>query len=358
MGLYAKLIVKIMKEKEFDPMRTLVVGAGAIGGYFGGRLLEAKRDVTFLVRPRRAAELAASGLTIRSKFGDATLPSPPTVLAENLRDTFDLVLLSCKSYDLESAMDSFAPAVGPQTVILPLLNGMRHLDVLDARFGRERVLGGWCLIAATLAVTSAVPPNDKREVVHMNDIHELAFGERNPVGPGGSPGRALGQDAPGQEKEEAALSDRVRAIASMMEGARFDCRPSADALAGMWSKWVFLAPLAAGTCLMRATIGDIVAAPGGAELLLGLSDECSAIAAAQGYPVTEELLQRSVARLTAAGSTLTASMLRDIQANAPIEADHIVGDLLRRRREAPQSDRSLLGVAYTHLKAYEAGRTV
>ena len=339
-------------------MRTLVVGAGAIGGYFGGRLLEAKRDVTFLVRPRRAAELAAAGLTIRSKFGDATLPSPPTVLAENLRDTFDLVLLSCKSYDLESAMDSFAPAVGPQTVILPLLNGMRHLDVLDARFGRERVLGGWCLIAATLAVPSAAPPNDKREVVHMNDIHELAFGERNPVGTGASPGRALGQDAPGQQKEEAALSDRVRAIASMMEGARFDCRPSADALAGMWSKWVFLAPLAAGTCLMRATIGDIVAAPGGAELLLGLSDECSAIAAAQGYPVTEELLQRSVARLTAAGSTLTASMLRDIQANAPIEADHIVGDLLRRRREAPQSDRSLLGVAYTHLKAYEAGRTV
>ncbi len=332
-------------------MRILVVGAGAIGGYFGGRLLAAGRDVTFLVRPRRAAELAASGLTIRSKFGDATLPSPPTILAENLRDTFDLVLLSCKSYDLESAIDSFAPAVGPQTVILPLLNGMRHLDILDARFGRERVLGGWCLIAATLAVPSAVPSDDKREVVHMNDIHELAFGERNHVDPGASPARALGK-----EKEQGQLSDRVRAIAKVMQGARFDCRPSPDALTGMWSKWVFLAPLAAGTCLMRATIGDIVAAPGGAELLLGLSNECSAIAASQGYPVTEELLQRSVARLTAAGSTLTASMLRDIQANAPIEADHIVGDLLRRRGKAPQGDRSLLGVAYTHLKAYEAGR--
>ena len=317
-------------------MRTLVVGAGAIGGYFGGRLLAAKRDVTFLVRPRRAAELAASGLTIRSKFGDVTLRKPTTVLSENVRDTFDLVLLSCKSYDLEGAMDSMAPAVGPNTVIVPLLNGMRHLESLDARFGRERVLGGWCLIAATL--------DDKREIVHMNDIHELAFGERT--------------DREREQKDKGALSDRVRAIASLMEGARFDCRPSADALAGMWSKWVFLAPLAAGTCLMRATIGDIVAAPGGAELLLGLSEECSAIAAAQGYPVTEELLQRSVARLTGTGSTLTASMLRDIQANAPIEADHIVGDLLRRRGMAPQSDRSLLGVAYTHLKAYEAGRTV
>ena len=140
-------------------MRTLVVGAGAVGGYFGGRLLEAGRDVTFLVRPSRAAELAAAGLTIRSKFGDVALLKPVTVLSESIRDTFDLVLLSCKSYDLESAMDSFAPAVGPHTVIVPLLNGMSHLESLDARFGRERVLGGWCMIAATVAITS----NDKRE---------------------------------------------------------------------------------------------------------------------------------------------------------------------------------------------------
>jgi len=119
-----------------ESMRILVVGAGAIGGYFGGRLLEAKQDVTFLVRPRRAAELAESGLNIRSRFGDATIPSPPTVLAENLRETFDLVLLSVKAFDLESAIESFAPAIGPNTGILPLLNGMRHLDILDNRFRR------------------------------------------------------------------------------------------------------------------------------------------------------------------------------------------------------------------------------
>src|SRR5579862_8060020 len=117
-------------------MRILVVGAGAIGGYFGGRLIEAGRDVTFLVRPRRAAELASAGLIIKSAAGDVTVPSPPTVLAEELDSHFDLVLLSCKAYDLDSAIAAFAPAVGPQTAILPLLNGMRHLDVLDARFGR------------------------------------------------------------------------------------------------------------------------------------------------------------------------------------------------------------------------------
>src|SRR5262249_49717244 len=131
-------------------MRILVVGAGAIGGYFGGRMLEANQDVTFLVRPRRAAELDRSGLIIRSGFGHVTIPKPPTVLAENLREPYDLVLLSCKAYDLEGAITSFAPSVGPNTAILPLLNGLRHLDVLDERFGSGRVLGGQCLISAVL----------------------------------------------------------------------------------------------------------------------------------------------------------------------------------------------------------------
>jgi 2-dehydropantoate 2-reductase len=116
-------------------MRILVVGAGAVGGYFGGRLLEAGRDVTFLVRTRRAGELAEHGLTIRSPLGDFHRPSPPVVSPEALAGPFDLVLLSCKAYDLDGAMESFARAVGDGTTILPLLNGMRHLDALADRFG-------------------------------------------------------------------------------------------------------------------------------------------------------------------------------------------------------------------------------
>src|SRR6202521_5948400 len=131
-------------------MRILVVGAGAIGGYFGGRILQAGRDVTFLVRPKRAAELAAAGLVIKSPNGDVTLQNTPTVQADSLTEKFDVVLLSCKAFDLDDAIKSFAPAVGPQTAIIPLLNGMLHLDVLDDRFGKDRVLGGWCGIAATL----------------------------------------------------------------------------------------------------------------------------------------------------------------------------------------------------------------
>ena len=304
-------------------MRTLVVGAGAIGGYFGGRLLEINRDVTFLVRPKRAAELNRQGLIIRSPVGNASFTQPATVLAENLHGKYDLVILSCKAYDLDDAVASFAPAVGPHTVILPLLNGMRHLDVLDARFGRERVLGGQCFIAVALK---------DGEIVHLVETHELSFGERNGV-----------------------LSDRVQAIARLMEGARFNAHASAEILQEMWEKWVFLASLAGGTCLMRAAIGDICAAPGGADFVLGLLEDCSAIAAAEGYAMREAQLKRARKVLTAAGSSLTASMLRDIERNAPIEADHIIGDLLQ-RAALSKAKPAHLSIAYTHLKAYEARR--
>src|ERR1700688_1151030 len=152
-------------------MRILVVGAGAIGGYFGGRLLQGGRDVTLLVRPRRKAQLAKTGPVIRSRFGDASLPAPPTVTADALREPFDLILLSCKSYDLQSAADSLAPAVGPNNAILPFLNGMGHMDNLAERFGAAAVLGGQCVISVTL--------DGDGHVLHLNDTHGLSFGQQN-----------------------------------------------------------------------------------------------------------------------------------------------------------------------------------
>jgi 2-dehydropantoate 2-reductase len=306
-------------------MRILVVGAGAIGGYFGGRLIEAGRDVTFLVRPRRAAELASTGLTIKSAAGNLTVPAPPTILADKLKDHFDLILLSCKAYDLDGAIDSFAPAVGPATAILPLLNGMRHLDILEARCGGQAVLGGQCYIAATL--------DENRAIVHLNTDHELSFGER-----------------------DGNRSDRIGAIAGEMAGVLFKARASEQILQEMWEKWVFLATLAGGTCLMRATIGDIVASPGGRDFMLGLLAECGTVAQANRHPPRTAVMDRFRAALTAPSSSLTASMLRDIERRAPIEADHIVGDLIRRGGEdgGRSGGMPLLRLAFTHLKAYEA----
>ena len=305
-------------------MRVLVVGAGAIGGYFGGRLLQAGRDVTFLVRPRRAQELATAGLVIKSPIGDVTLKNPPTVQADTLKQTFDVVLLSCKAFDLDDAIRSFAPAVGPQTAIIPLLNGMRHLDVLDGQFGSERVLGGLCAIAVTL--------NEAREVVHLQPMQSLTFGER-----------------------DGTLSDRIRAIDEIFRSGNFGAVASDHILHDMWEKWVFLASLAASTSLMRTSLGNILAAPGGKDFVLGLFDECKAIATAEGYPPRAPFVERVLGMLTMEGSPLNASMFRDIKAGLPVEADHVIGDLIA-RADAAKVPVPRLRVAYTHLKAYENQR--
>lgn len=306
-------------------MRVLVVGAGATGGYFGARLAEAGRDVTFLVRPKRAGMLAASGLTVTSPAGDVHIAAPATVTAVDLaggRGGFDLVLLSCKAYDLDGAIADVAPAVGPDTAVLPVLNGMRHLDALDARFGSGRVLGGACAIVATLGSAG--------EIRMMNDLHTLTYGERD------------GRRTP-----------RVEAIESLMQDVRFQPRLSGTMMLEMWEKWVFLATLAGATCLMRATIGDIVAAPGGHGFIEALMEECRTIAEASGFAPRPKVMERTRETLTAAGSAFTASMLRDIEGGARIEADHIVGDLIAR---AGESRHPVLDQVYTHLKAYEHRR--
>jgi 2-dehydropantoate 2-reductase len=301
-----------------------VVGAGAIGGYFGGRMLQAGQDVTFLVRPRRAAELAGAGLVIKSPNGDVTLKNPPALQADKLDEKFDVVLLSCKAFDLDDAIKSFAPAVGPQTSIIPLLNGMLHLDVLDQKFGRERVLGGLCAIAVTL--------NERREVVQLAPMQSLTFGER-----------------------DGKMSGRVRAIAEVFASGKFGAVASEHIIQEMWEKWIFLATLAASTSLMRTSLGNILAAPGGKDFVLGVLDECIGIATAEGYGPRAPFLERSRNTLTDEGSQLTASMFRDIKAGAPVEADHVIGDLIA-RGDGAKVPVPRLRTAYTHLKAYEKQR--
>ena len=207
-------------------MRILVLGAGGTGGYFGGRLVEAGADVTFLVRPPRAARLAADGLTVVSPLGDIHAPVR-TVTTETLESPYDLVVLSCKAYDLEGAIAAVAPAVGPGTAVLPLLNGLAHFDRLTEAFGAERLLGGLCHIAVTLGAGG--------EIRHLNRVHSVTFGEMA----GGA-------------------SARVDAIAGVFGRARFDARASADVLQDIWEKYVFLTTLAGMTCLMRASVGAIM----------------------------------------------------------------------------------------------------
>ncbi|TKC90298.1 2-dehydropantoate 2-reductase [Trinickia terrae] len=308
-------------------MRILVVGAGATGGYFGGRMAAAGEDVTFLVREKRAEELERSGLVIKSPKGDATLTNVQTVLADRIDAPFDLVLLSCKAYDLDNAIESFAAAVGPSTVILPLLNGMRHLDVLQQRFGASSVVGGICLIAATL--------DANRAIVHMNEMHAIAFGEL-----------------------DGTRTERVGAIAKALAAGGFDVDASETIVQQMWEKWVFLATLAASTCLFRGTVADIHKAPDGSVAIAALLAECGAIAEANGHAMRPPFSERTRGLLFAPDSTLSASMMRDIENGLRTEGDHVLGDLLARERGAVQAQGglSILRIAYNHVKTYEARR--
>jgi 2-dehydropantoate 2-reductase len=283
-------------------LKLLVLGAGATGGYYGGKLAAAGRDVTFLVRGQRAKDLDRVGLTIESSAASIKT-NVRAVTHVDRSHCFDVVLLSCKAYDLDTAIAAIAPAVGPTTLVLPILNGMRHLDQLDAAFGRQHVLGGTCHISTTLTDTGIVR--------HMSPFDTLTLGPRD------------------QSQAKAAGT-----LQRYLRGTGFEVRHVRNGTAAMWDKWVLLATLAGATCLMRGSIGDIVARDGGEATISAMLDECCAVAAAHGHKPKPTVVFLIRATLTDPNSKMTSSMLRDLQRGARIEADHIIGDLMARGRAA------------------------
>jgi len=303
-------------------MRFMVLGAGAIGGYYGGRLLEAGADVTFLVRERRASQLVEHGLVVKSALGDIARPVK-TLLAEQAREHFDVVLLSCKSYDLDGAIEAIRPALGSGTAVLPLLNGITHLTALTERLGEAQVIGGACYIGVTLDPAGAI--------LHMGEMDRITFGELS--------------------KER---SQRCEAIAAAFSATKVTAVISDDILQAMW-EFVMLASLAASTTLTRANVGEIIAARSGEWLMLSLLGEVERIAAAEGHAPLPDALERTRKMLTAKGSTFSASMMRDMIAGNRTEADHIVGDLVR-RAEKHAIAVPLLRTALANLEVHEARR--
>ncbi len=304
-------------------MRILVLGAGGIGGYFGGRLAQAGVDVTFLVRPRRREQLERDGLRIQSPLGDAAL-AVKCVEAADVRPDYDLVLFTCKAYDLDSAVEAIAPAVSPRCAVLPMLNGLAHYERLDAHFGAGCVLGGTCQINATLQRDGLV--------VHGDRLQRLLFGERD------------GTD-----------SGRTRAFAAEMAKTGVDWEHSHAIVQDLWEKIVFLSALAATTCLFRANVGEINAAPGGREAMERALAANIAIATAEGHAPRAAFVASARERLTNPAGNWSASMLRDLEGGGLVEADPIVGWMLDKAR-ARGIDATILSLAYTHLKAYEARR--
>ena len=301
-------------------MRTLVLGAGATGGYFGARLIESGSEVDFLVRSARAASLQRDGLRVATASGMLRLDVNALVeLPESYR--CDVVLLACKAYDLESAIKAIAPAMRSGALVLPLLNGLRHLETLDQAFGSANVLGGLCHISVALQ-------NDG-SIRQIGSLDRLTFGPR---------------------PDQSSISSSIRdGLLSM----RAEAICNEEIIPAMWAKFSMLSALAGITCLMRASIGQIVAIAGGADLVRRLYQECVEVAKRSGFAMPEDTRAEAIRILTAERSPLKASMLRDVERGHRSEVEHIIGDMLK-RAQAFDVDAPLLDAACTHLRIHEA----
>ncbi len=304
-------------------MKVLVLGAGAVGGYFGGRLAEKGVDVTFLVREKRRQQLEEHGLIIKSVHGDAAMKPRAIISGEHI-EPYDLILLSTKAYHFEEGIESIVPYIGEETLILPLLNGIAHMERLVERFGKERVLGGLCFIETTL--------NEAGEVIQTSKRHELTFGEWR-----------------------GANQARLEQMAEMFSGANATFTLSNQIVRDMWHKYLFINTLSGITTLMNAAVGPIRNAVYGKELTLQLAEETARVMRAIGAPIDEDIVEKQMEMFWKQPDTMKASMLRDMEKGLPVEADHLQGFLLDAAlRLGVQTP--LLQIVYTNLKVYENKR--
>ena len=284
--------------------RILVLGAGGVGGYFGGRLAEGGADVTFALRPARRKQIDARGIVIHSDFFDDASVSVNTVAAEAIDGPYDLVIVACKAYHLGDVMETIAPAVGDNTAILPLLNGIKQIDLLQDRFGADKVLGGTCYIGARVDAETG-------DIVHFGDFHRIAYGEM-----------------------DASLSPRVEAFAALNDAMKFDIDLRDNIEQALWDKFAMLCAMSSVNTISRATVGEILATPSGHEFLTAALIECRDTAAALGHIVSPATIATYEKMFSTQGSKFASSMLRDVQANKPSEGDHIIGDMVDRAQAA------------------------
>ncbi|MBU8880456.1 ketopantoate reductase family protein [Bacillus sp. FJAT-29790] len=301
-------------------MRILVIGAGAIGGYFGGRLLEKGEDVTFLVREKRKRQLNRDGLIVESIHGDIKL-KPKTLLTGEEADPFDVILLSTKAYHLQDAIESIRPYVSENTLILPLLNGIAHVNELIETFGEEQVLGGLCFIETTL--------DENGKVVQTSPIHDFVFGERN------------------RKKTE-----RILKLMDVFSGTKANFRLSENIEQEMWHKYLFISTLSGVTSLFRSPIGPIRDLEFGFQTIQRVLHEATEIMRAIGAPIMDQIEGVQMNKLKEIGYDMKSSLQRDMEKQLPIEAEHFFGYLLE-QAQAKRIKAPTLETVYANLKIYE-----
>lgn len=301
-------------------MRILVLGAGGVGGFFGGRLVEKGEDVTFLVRSKRKKQLEERGLVIRSVNGDFSF-QPKLITKEDQTAPFDVILFSTKAYHLNEAIQDLKPFVGESTVIIPLLNGIAHVSLLQKEFGEEKVIGGLCFIETTL--------NNQGEIVQTSAANRLMFGEMK------------SQD-----------SERIKHISKAFAGTKSSFILSENITQDMWHKYLFITVMSGVTTLMSAPIGPIGESEGGRDFIQNLFEECMEIMRCVGAPIKDNIVQEHMKIIDKISYNMKSSMQRDMEKGSSIEAKHLQGYLLD-VAEQFSIEAPLLGAVYQNLKVYE-----
>jgi 2-dehydropantoate 2-reductase len=301
-------------------MKILVVGAGAVGGYFGGRLVEKGEDVTFLVREKRKQQLEETGLILESVHGDVTLKPRLIQTGENV-EPYDAVLLSMKAYHLEGAIEDFRPYVGPETMIVPLLNGISHIDTLVDTFGESNVLGGLCFIESTL--------NEQGHIVQTSPIHDLVFGERT------------------GEKTE-----RITKLQQAFSGTKANFVLSENINRDMWHKYLFISTLSGVTSLFRSPIGPIRDDELGSSTIQNTLDEAASIMRSIDAPLADDIVEVNWGKLQSMAHEMKSSLQRDMEKGLSVEGDHFYGYLLGIAKEKEIVAPTLEKI-YANLRIYE-----
>jgi 2-dehydropantoate 2-reductase len=303
-------------------VKILIVGAGGIGGYFGARLIQTGADVTYLLREKRQKLIQEQGLCIETPTGNFVV-HPQTVRAEALQPIYDLIILAPKAYDLADSLQSIAKA-SSGGVILPFLNGLTHLQILDQAFGKSRVMGGVAHIGAMITENGSIK--------QLTDLNVLTVGHRS--------------DA---HRE---LAQKFHQICDLAE---FKNIYSDNIEQGLWDKWVFLATLAGMTTVTKGNVGQITVSPYGKTLTERMYQECCAIAKAHQFPIIGTSQSKALELLTQKDSSFSASMLRDLNSHHKTEHEHVLGEMIR-LGEQYSVNSDLLKLAYTHMTIEEKNK--
>lgn len=301
-------------------MKFLVVGAGGVGGYIGGRLAEKGNDVTFLVRHKRAEQLKETGLVIHSEKGDVSFQ--PALISAGETGHFDVVIIASKAYSLDQVIDDVKPFIGRESVIIPFLNGYRHYEQLFTAFSKEQVLGGLCFIESAL--------DHKGEIHHTSASHRFVFGEWN-----------------GERTE------RITALEEAFSGVKAEVIISGHIEKDIWKKYLFIAAQAGITTLFQRPLGPILETEGGRHTVQTLIGEIVAILRKEGVPADPDLEEESFRTMTSMSYHMKSSMLRDMENGQTTEGDHLHGFLLEKAKRLSLAA-PILETVYANLQMYEA----